>query len=487
MKSAYFRELQRYSKQEIADKLKTDIETTVKLLRRLKSCGVVKAVSPRAEDSAQLEYSLQDEVCSDVEITLSNQRFVFSYVGIVAVDDFVFKCYPKYLAERAEPLDALKQVLQVIRKYNSKAHIVSMSNGLDEKSPFNMLAVMLYMFNDYYESGLYSNQRSVLEVNGDGEIDWDTTIDESFAFIVKNRPVYTYMYTRNTVDDTNSVIKRIHAAVLSQCFRMMKDDGLNDIFGIEDLCLTDETLDSIGNSEYLLYLLSQELNIQYSTRKQILLKTLYAFISQRSVAQQGYGLSMYGTNSFHVVWENVCSTVLGNHLHYKLKDLPIPLAQPYHKMREQTLLELIESPTWVACIENKEYPHTVSDTLIPDLITIFNMNGSSFFGIFDAKYYAIVLDDQKVSGHPGIGDITKQYLYQRAYAQYIKDHKIDKVINVFLCPSAGITTEMLGEVRLDMLSSLGLQNIQVWKLSASNMYKAYLSDEIIEIKALYST
>ena len=54
MKSAYFRELQRYSKQDIANALHTDLDTVVKLLRRLKSCGVVKAVNPRSEEVNRL-------------------------------------------------------------------------------------------------------------------------------------------------------------------------------------------------------------------------------------------------------------------------------------------------------------------------------------------------------------------------------------------------------------------------------------------------
>ena len=79
MKSAYFRELQRYSKQDIANALHTDLDTVVKLLRRLKSYGVVKAVNPRSEEVNRLDFSLQDENCSDVDLTISNQLFVSRY------------------------------------------------------------------------------------------------------------------------------------------------------------------------------------------------------------------------------------------------------------------------------------------------------------------------------------------------------------------------------------------------------------------------
>ena len=481
MKSAYFRELQRYSKQDIAHALRTDLDTVVKLLRRLKSCGVVKAVNPRTEESNRLDFSLQDENCSDVELTVSNQLFVFNYVGVIAVDDYVFNCYPKYIKSNSEPLQELKQVLQVIKKYNSKAHVVSMSNGLDEQSPFNMLAIMLFLIDDYYEGGLYSNQSSVLELNGEGEINWDTTINESFAFLIENRPVYTNLYTNNMIDDTDSIIRRIHQSIISYCSKLLHEVGLSDLFGIEDLVLTDEILEDIGDEEYLLYQLSKELNVQFITRKQILLKTLFAFISQRSILEHGFGLSMYGTSSFHTVWQDVCAAVFGSHLHCKLKDLPITLSSKYTPSQNLRLIELIEKPKWIAYVNGRSYQHLVSDTLIPDLITIFQRKESTCFGIFDAKYYVITLDEFTVSGQPGIGDITKQYLYERAYTEFLQHNNISDVLNAFLCPGSSSCVEILGEAELDMLHSLGLSNIQVWKLPTRWLFAQYLANVVIDI------
>lgn len=487
MKSAYFRELQRYSKQDIANAFHTDLDTVVMLLRRLKSCGVVKSVNCRSEEVNRLDFSLQDEDCSDVEAALSNQLFVFSFVGVLAVDDYLFKCYPKYITGNPKPLPELKQVLQVIRKYNSKAHIISMSNGLDEQSPFNMLAIMLFLINDYYENGLYSSPRSILEENGDGEINWDATINESFAFLIENRPVYTSLYTCGTIDDTDNIIRRIHQSILSYCSSLLQAVGLNDLFDLEYLMLTEEELEDIGDDEYLLYQLSKEINVQFITRKQILLKTLYAFISQKAVLEQGFGLSMYGTSSFHTIWENVCSTVFGSHLHCKLNELPISLNTKYLPIQNRTLIELIEKPIWIAHANDNTFPHPVPDTLVPDLITIFPGKGTNCFGIFDAKYYVIKLDESGVSGQPGISDITKQYLYQRAYHAFLQDHNISNVLNAFLCPSNDSHVEMLGETQLEMLHSLGLCNIQVWKLPAVAMYNWYLDNKVIEIEHLLYT
>ena len=66
-----------------------------------------------------------------------------------------------------------------------------------------------------------------------------------------------------------------------------------------------------------------------------------------------------------------------------------------------------------------------ADTLIPDLVSIPQIDGTDYFLIFDAKYYNIQLEKGKsLRNNPGVGDVTKQYLYQLAYRNFIKAHNI---------------------------------------------------------------
>ena len=48
--------------------------------------------------------------------------------------------------------------------------MVSMFNGSAENKSFNLLAVILYLLNDYFEYGIYINSKDIVEINGDGEI-----------------------------------------------------------------------------------------------------------------------------------------------------------------------------------------------------------------------------------------------------------------------------------------------------------------------------
>ena len=84
-----------------------------------------------------------------------------------------------------------KQVLKVLEKYNSKEQIIRMYNDTSDSSVFNMLAVMLFLLQDYFEYGAYTNTQDIIESNGSGDILWDKTINETFTLLSNNRPYYS--------------------------------------------------------------------------------------------------------------------------------------------------------------------------------------------------------------------------------------------------------------------------------------------------------
>ena len=106
------------------------------------------------------------------------------------------------------------------------------------------------------------------------------------------------------------------------------------------------------------------------------------------------------------------------------------------------------------------------------------------FGIFDAKYYNIVLDGNTLKNQPGVGDVTKQYLYQLAYNDFITKHKFKYVKNAFLMPTENDQPLLIGEVKMDMMYGLSnppLKNIAVVKLPAKKVFNYYLNNEKFEL------
>lgn len=501
MAKDYFQELKHYTLYGIAKELKTDIDETKRLIGILKKYGIVKAVSKSKPEFEDL--SNQDIILTDVSENEQGVEYVFDFVGVVVLEGHVFKCYPKYIASTKEPLAQLKQVLKVIKKYNSKEQLIYLYNGEDDSQIFNHLAVSLHLLEEYFSYGLYTNQQDIIETNGEGEILWDRTINETFALIQNNRPYYVELQTHNNVDNDMDYFKRLHECILSICSRELKKTGLLDLFELSDAELNDTEIEDFGDVDYILYRLQNEIQIQYVTRKQNLLKTLYTYIANNKTDENDVSLSLYGTNSFNLVWEKVCAENFGSILDKPLEKieksgkLPMPLIDEYKadNKSKQKLIDLIDSPVWHG--KTKEVVDYKVDTLIPDLICSYpcNDSGDYCFGIYDAKYYKINFKKQKdgwkVAGQPGVGDVTKQYLYQLAYDDFIIKQGFRYVQNMFFCPTEdadGGKYVDYGYVEMDMLHTIGkktLENIAVVKLCAEEMYKLYLSGKQIENMAEY--
>ena len=472
MVSVFLREQKRYTQNELIELFGCSETKAVKVIKRLKEYGVLKAVKASDGQKDLSDLNEEDVAIADVEEGENEYMYVFPFVGVVTLEGLVLKCFPKYINKADKPLTEMKQVLKVLSKYNSKEEIIRMYNDSSDSSAFNMLAVMLYLLHDYHEYGPYTNTEDIIEINGNGDILWDKTINETFTLISGGRPYYPEIMTKKTVVDDYDYFKRLHECIVSACSRELKNADLLDLFDIAGVEVSDEDLSDFGEEEFILDAIEKELNIQFNTRKQLLLKTLYAYILNNGKAEGLDCFSMFGTNSFNLVWEKVCAEVLQDRLHTKIEFLNLgkPLAKEYHDDREKTLIELIAKPKWK--IVDKSNPYE-TDTLIPDLITVGTKEDAGYFAIFDAKYYCMKPGKSSLTGNPGIESVNKQYLYQLAYNDFIKIHDME-AYNCFLFPTEENEIIDMGDVSFDIFRIIGLQNIQLKLLPATMMYERYL-------------
>ena len=476
--STFIREQNRYSLHELEKILCCSSEKTIGIIRKLKEYGLLKTVKSTDNQKDLSDLSDEDVVVADVENSENEYLYVFTFVGVIVVAGCVLKCYPKYLPDNAQPLIELKQILRVIEKYSSKEQVIRMFNESNESSAFNQLAVMLFLLHDYFENGVYTNTEDIIENNGSGEILWEKTINETFTLISRNKPYYPDLLTRKRVTNDYDFFKRLHECILTKVSKDLKNADLSSLFEITDIDLTDEELDEFGDKEYILYRLENELNCQFNTRKQLVLKTIYAYIDLSGSLYDTDSLSLFGTNSFNLVWEKVCAEILDNQLEKTLVELKLPIpVQKDDPLAKVKLINLIEKPKW--SVADKE----AEDTLIPDLITISNEQ----FIIFDAKYYTPVFALGKPpKSQPGIESVTKQYLYQLAYQEFISKHGFAKedVKNCFLMPTAKTAIQNMGTVSMKMFADLGLQNIEVRYIPATDAYDYFLTGKLMNINEL---
>ncbi len=479
MISVFVREQKRYTQEELFKLLNCSFEKAAPIVRKLKEFGVLKEVQASDYQKEQSELLEEDIEITDVEVEGNQYFYIFTFVGIIIVAGRVLKCYPKYLLNTRNPKEELRQVIKVIEKYNAKEQIIRLFYESSEFRSFNILAILLFLLQDYYEHGSYRNTEEIIESNGSGEILWDKTINETFMLLSENRPYYTELQTKKRIDDDHDYFKRLHECLVTKASKELYDAELLDYFGLTEVDLTDEDLEDFGDKNYILYRIEKELSTQFNTRKQLVLKTIFAYIAHNGGLLDADSFSLIGTNSFNLVWESVCAVILEDKKYHTLDELtlPYPLRPEYNK--NQVLKDLIERPLWTAT------GLTASDTLRPDIITIIKSDESYMFIIFDAKYYT----PQLIKGvtpkrQPGIESITKQYLYQLAFQKFISDHEFTSVNNCFLLPTEKKEIVDGGEVQLQMLADIGLQNIKVRFVPAVLAYECYLAGKMFDIKSL---
>lgn len=483
MKSVYIKEQKRYLLSELSKLFNVNERKTKDFLKLLRSYGVLKIVS-KSKDKKELSdiVDVDDEI-SDIDSDSENvYYYIFTFVGIMIVSGIVLKIYPKYIFKSDTPILQLKQILKVIEKQNKKEQFIKFHNESLENTSYNLLATILYLYNDYNEYGIYTTTQNIFEVNGNGEINWDKTINETFTLISNNKPFYPELITRKKIDDDNDYFKILHEVILTQCSKQLKKTGLLELFEFEELNLIEKKIENLGDKDYILNKILKELNVQFNTRKKLLLKTMYAFIASESELGDNSDFSLYGTNSFHVIWENVCAEVFNNVLNKKLSELSLPLKLKQEYNENHKLISIIEKPNW-----NNEHGEFESDTLIPDLISIYQDNNQEHkFIIFDAKYYTIKINGKSIIGQPGIESVTKQYLYQLVYKKFIEDHGFEQknIRNCFLLPTENSVVEELGNVSMEILTTLGLEKIQVRLLPAEVIYSKYLKKMKFDISLL---
>ena len=471
MKSVFIREQKRYTFHELQLRFNLDRESLQKLLQRLKSFGILKTVKNTKEQQELSDLFEEDTELEELSSGGSESLYVFTYVGLVMIQNFVLKCYPKYI-DKEEGLDIkLKEVIQVTEKADQKEQEILIYSEYDSGGSFNELALIMYLLNDYFEYGLYNVEDTILEINGYGDINWDRTINDTFTIISNNQPYYPELVTQRKIDDETHFIKQLHEIILTQASKTLQDADLHDLLGLPELLLTEEELDNLAEKDYILYRIEQQLSVEFNTRNQLLLKALYIYVDKKDTSSEKSDISFFGTNSFHLVWEKACAVALENHLDHSLKSLGLGDST-------QALKEFIEKPKWTS----KGITQYSSKTLEPDTISIQD----SLFMIFDAKYYLLKAKEKGLYNNPGIGDVTKQFLYQLAYKDLVFAQEELVVKNFFVMPTESETDLDFGSVTMEMFTGkpLELSPVYIIKLNVAEVYRAYLEEsplkEVIE-------
>ena len=476
MKVNKLQELQSYSISECQSIFDLSEDETREVLKTLAYKNIVRKMSKNLS-TVELEELNNGESFEQLNKEFEGDNYKFKFVGIITVKDVCLIIYPKYISEFDENFDKdnkiIKQLIEVMRKYESKEQKQFLSNNEKNKN-YNLLALAIDLYDDYHINGLYSNEKTIIEENGEGEILWDKTINEKDAYFINDVPFYLDFFSVNKETNEEDFFRRLHRCIITESYSKIEE--IFDILDYEPINISDDEIDYFGDKEYIITRLNQEMSRQFIDKKQKQLNMMKNYFLETENSNEDEEIKFIGTTSFNLVWEKVCATVLGNSLDKKLEDLGLDTIDNTGNI---TLKEVISKPGWK--VSNSDIKHQSAKTLIPDLI-VYNKEDRSI-SIYDAKYYNIILTEKLLKNYPGVEDISKQYLYELAYRDLIKRNNLKIKENAFIMPTdkkmenQDTFFEEIGEVEFDIFENMEFKPIRVKLASATKMYEKYLKSE----------
>lgn len=380
--------------------------------------------------------------------------YSLQFVGMILCFKKLFFCIPKYIS-RSDPAKTMRQLLTLFREYSKREKLdqeeMESFGDMESLSTFNLLSVIMFLLDDYLENDLYQNDKSIYILNGEnGGIDWNKTINGQYAIINDGKPIYLDYYVKSVINNENDYFRLLHMYVLTACTNILEETELGEYLGFPPVSF-DVDEGALGSKEMILSKITSEFSIQFVNRKQMVLKAIASFISLDRMLDANNSVEFFGTRNFEIVWEKICGFVLDNQ---------------YENVKGS-----IDKPIWNPVVGKGH----AADTLKPDVISIFRKNRKNYFMISDAKYYNIQLTEANLDRNPGIGDVTKQYLYQLAFNKFMAQQNVDVVHNVLLFPTEQESIEYIGEVTIEFLKALELKNIMLVMLPVHKIFHMYIN------------
>ena len=398
-------------------------------------------------------------------VKYTDEDFKFEYVGIIIFEDNIFYCYPKYFPERNVVDVEFKEIIEVIKKFNKQRNSLFYQFDEFENSSYSLLSLMLFFIEDYYENGIYTKTQDILEINGNGEIDWNRTVNEIYPIIQNGKPYYTELQTRYHQNDLVNYFRLLHKCIITYCSKILQEYDLLDLFDLNYVELSQKSLfDDFGEVEFIKERILKELNVEFNTHKRILLNAMYSLFDNNDSTRENI-LTLYGSNEYYYIWEKMCSEIFNDNLDDTLGVLfKDNLNNNYSP--DMQLKNVINNPVYHSDDATEDFSR-----LIPDSVIVSEDNNQ--FIILDGKYRN-VYKNKPIEDILSLYDVNKQFLYQLAYSELIDFQKISCVKNALLFPTYGEKVLNKGYIELNLFSNIKLEKIQIILLPAREVTQCYL-------------
>lgn len=371
------------------------------------------------------------------------------FVGVAVAGGRSFQVLPKILpASSVNVATTMRQVIRALRRYarwqpqrRDEAPFLE-PTGTD--TDLNAFALADWLIRDYLSAGIYRRLRDREEISGPGQVGWRRTIERMTPVLSSGRPVYVDTVTRSAAGDRDYFVSRLHRQIVEDAAK-----AFGHLLGYVPLNLDHEPFEPFGDMPPLALSqarIRQERRDAFSDRAMQLLPMLLAWLTAIDKAESA-DLALYGTTSFHDVWEKACALALGNE-------------------REQWQVH-IPRPTW----RSAEGHERAADTFEPDIVTRIRDGAGEHLLIADAKYYRLSMPPC-LQGQPGVNDVAKQLWYQRCLTGPARDRGLDRTYNIFVVPGPEHEEGFWSDGQVD-LAGLPETTVKVKRLSGLKALERY--------------
>lgn len=366
-----------------------------------------------------------------------DQNQTVQFCGLVAPPHsepaiFVPKGFPE-----ATSLHQCKVIMRVLAKYGAETTKRELEDDVDAGTT-GLLSVISKLASDFRENGFFT-ERQRLAFRNIGKPNWPKTINRTIPLgATEGQPVHAELLTSRAIDTRETLLGRIHAAVLRE---------LCDVHGwwLEGISARRSEFQRIpaplSSRRIWASQVRQLLSELYASRSIRLANLLIDYLETDRV--HASGSLIFGLNDFHSVWERMLASTLPNVLPHKNEQLPFARYQP-----------------------NETHVKHVDRFMRTDIIA----EEAGTFYLLDAKYY-LAQDERTL---PGWGDVAKQIVYEQALRKVIASEA--EVVNAFVFPSdhsRAMPFKHVGMTHRSETECSGFPTIRMYGINVSEVMSCY--------------
>jgi len=428
----------------------------VTLYQFLNNMQVIKERETHSKDSwlkklnlTELDFAfLLENAIFKIEISDNgDKKFRNRFVGFIAISNDIIFSQPKFSTSEVFDFNLLLSIFNQykIRKNANKSikefNYFSLSDS-DLESTLFEYNLYISLLEYYQQFGIYSTEkREYIHVRNN--INWIRTVNNSMPLHSENNVIYHNPIGLNISDENNHITQLQISILLYLDSKYNINQTHIQLKDLEKYAPISKN-DLISNASIWFHLIQNEIATTYQQNHLLLLRYLSSFFSENKFIFTNTKKSLYGTITFHAIWEDACSQVFNSQYEF--------------------LKEKIAQPKWkfTTPLTTKEVTGQIPD--------ILNESNESIY-ILDAKYYFPLPYNLC-----GWGDIVKQYFYAKSFHNPINK----KIKNILLFPAPDIDEiKVVGKVIMERegKEENNFLPIYICKLNPLKIFATYINNK----------